>query len=236
MPSPTQYSVIVPAAGIGKRMKAACPKQYLNILGKPIIEHTLENLLAHPQIKTVVVALNPNDTVFKTLAISKHPNLEIVTGGKERSDSVLAGLNYLPDNEKWVLVHDAARPCLQHSDLSALLNLADTGPHGGILAAPVRDTMKRGVLTANKRQSRVKHTESRDNLWHALTPQFFPLPLLKHALSSALLKGVEITDEASAIEFISETVLLVEGRASNIKVTQPEDLLLAEFYLSQPNN
>lgn len=233
MPLPTQYSVIVPAAGIGKRMQSDCPKQYLHILGKSIIEHTLDNLLSHPQIERVVVVLNPKDRIFKGLPISKHPQLDIVIGGKERSDSVLAGLNHLSTSEQWVLVHDAARPCLDHTDLSSLLSLAANGNDGGILAAPVRDTMKRGSAISSKKLSSVKHTESRDNLWHALTPQFFPLALLKHALNLAINEGAEVTDEASAIEYVSETVMLVEGRASNIKVTRPEDLLLAEFYLSQ---
>lgn len=233
MPLPTRYSVIVPAAGIGKRMQSDCPKQYLHILGKSIIEHTLDNLLSHPQIKSIVVVLNPEDTTFKELPISTHPQLDIVIGGKERCDSVLAGLNHLSTSEQWVLVHDAARPCLDHTDLSALLSLATSGKDGGILAAPVRDTMKRGSSIINKRHSSVKHTESRDNLWHALTPQFFPLTLLKNALNLAIDEGAEVTDEASAIEYVSETVMLVEGSASNIKVTRPQDLLLAEFYLSQ---
>ncbi|MEP2650519.1 MAG: 2-C-methyl-D-erythritol 4-phosphate cytidylyltransferase [Paraglaciecola sp.] len=233
MPLSPQYTVIVPAAGIGKRMQSDCPKQYLNILGKSIIEHTLENLLSHPQIKSAVVVLNPNDTIFKDLPISTHPYIDIVIGGKERSDSVLAGLNYLSNSERWVLVHDAARPCLNHTDLSTLLSLATHGENGGILAAPVRDTMKRGSAITSKKYNRVKYTESRENLWHALTPQFFPLALLKHALNLAIDEGAEVTDEASAIEYLSEPVMLVEGSASNIKVTRPEDLLLAEFYLSQ---
>lgn len=233
MPSISKYSVVVPAAGIGKRMKTNCPKQYLHIAGKTIIEHTLTNLLAHSQVKRVIVVLNPNDTSFSQLSIARHPNINVVVGGEERCDSVLAGLNYLPDNEEWVLVHDAARPCITRTDLTELLQLAEKGDVGGILATPVRDTMKRAVDVKIDGQNLVKQTESRENLWHALTPQFFKLATLKKALNEASKHKINITDEASAIEFLGEKVILVEGRASNIKITQPEDLLLAEFYLTQ---
>lgn len=236
MSSSLLYSVVVPAAGIGKRMKQAYPKQYLHISGKPIIEHTLTNLLEHQQIKRVIVVLNPEDKLFATLAIAQHPDIEIVTGGQERCDSVLAGLNHLPDAEDWVLVHDAARPCLTKADLTALLRLAEQGDVGGILATPVRDTMKRATGVETAAQNIVKHTESRENLWHALTPQFFKLATLKKALIEAKKQGVNVTDEASAMEFLGEKVLLVEGVASNIKITQPEDLLLATFYLNQIRN
>ena len=130
-------------------------------------------------------------------------------------------------------MHDAARPCLAKSDLSALLQLANKENIGGILATPVRDTMKRAVTIETKQQNVIKHTESRENLWHALTPQFFKLDFLKKALNTALEQNATITDEASAIEYLGEKVILIEGRASNIKITQPEDLLLAEFYLTQ---
>ncbi|WP_039989997.1 2-C-methyl-D-erythritol 4-phosphate cytidylyltransferase [Paraglaciecola arctica] len=233
MPSLPQYSVVVPAAGIGKRMQADCPKQYLQLAGKTIIEHTLTNLLEHHQVKRVIVVLSPNDTSFAQLPIARHPSIELVIGGQERCDSVLAGLNYLADDEKWVLVHDAARPCLNKTDLTALLQLAEQGSVGGILATPVRDTMKRALEVKINTQHMVKQTESRENLWHALTPQFFRLSLLKKAINAANRQNTKITDEASAMELLGEKVILVEGRASNIKITQPEDLLLAEFYLTQ---
>jgi 2-C-methyl-D-erythritol 4-phosphate cytidylyltransferase len=233
MPSLSQYSVVVPAAGVGKRMKKDCPKQYLHIAGKTIIEHTLTNLLEHSQVKRVIVVINPNDKLFAQLPIASHPCIDVVEGGQERCDSVLAGLNYLPDSDKWVLVHDAARPCFSKTDLSALLQLAEQGSAGGILATPVRDTMKRAVNVKTNGQHVVKQTESRENLWHALTPQFFKLTSLKKALNEASKQKTDITDEASAIELLGEKVLLVEGCASNIKITQPEDLLLAEFYLTR---
>ncbi|MGO4891114.1 2-C-methyl-D-erythritol 4-phosphate cytidylyltransferase [Flavobacterium sp. W21_SRS_FM6] len=222
------FTVVVPAAGIGKRMGAAVPKQYLFIAEKTVIEHTLSNLMAHPQIAKVVVVLHPEDHYFKELNIARSPKITTVIGGDERSDSVLAGLAAVNCNETWVLVHDAARPCLHHDDLSALLQLAEHGQVGGILATPVRDTMKRG----NPKHLVVK-TESRDHLWHALTPQLFPLKILTSALSKAQKMQISMTDEASAIEYFGGQVKLVSGRASNIKITQHEDLLLAEFYLSQ---
>ncbi|WP_339723114.1 2-C-methyl-D-erythritol 4-phosphate cytidylyltransferase [uncultured Paraglaciecola sp.] len=233
MSSLPQYSVVVPAAGIGKRMRADCPKQYLHIAGKTIIEHTLTNLLGHSQVKRVIVVLHAKDKSFAELPIASHPKVEVVEGGQERCDSVLAGLNYLPEDEDWVLVHDAARPCLAKSDLTALLQLATQGSSGGILATPVRDTMKRAVALKMNDQHFINYTESRENLWHALTPQFFNCVTLRRALNAATKENVQITDEASAMEHLGEKVILVEGRASNIKITQPEDLLLAEFYLTQ---
>jgi 2-C-methyl-D-erythritol 4-phosphate cytidylyltransferase len=222
MPSLSQYSVVLPAAGIGKRMGTNCPKQYLHISGKTVIEHTLDNLLAHRQVKRVVVVLSPNDEMFAQLSIALHPCIEVVRGGQERCDSVLAGLNYLLDDE-WVLVHDAARPCLTEKDLTALLQLA----------TPVCDTIKRAANVKINGQNIVNKTESRENLWRALTPQFFKLAALKKALNEAKKQNINITDEASAIELLGEKIILVEGCASNIKITQPEDLLLAEFYLTQ---
>lgn len=232
MSSSSQYSVVVPAAGIGKRMQATCPKQYLEIAGATIIEHTLNNLLSHPQIKQAIVVLNPEDQFFAQLPIASHLGVHTVLGGSERCDSVLAGLNVLPDDEHWVLVHDAARPCLMQSDLTKLLEVTSKSDVGGILATPVRDTMKRATTTLATELPVIEKTESRENLWHALTPQFFNLALLKSALNQAAEEHVLITDEASAIEYLGKEVTLVEGQASNIKVTQPEDLLLAEFYLT----
>jgi 2-C-methyl-D-erythritol 4-phosphate cytidylyltransferase len=224
----TQYTVVVPAAGVGKRMLADRPKQYLEISGKTLLEHTLENLYRHPKINRIVLVLSPEDPYFAHLPIAKAEWLETVAGGAQRCDSVLAGLNAVSPTQSWVLVHDAARPCFAHDDLDKLLHLADCGQVGGILASPVRDTMKRSD------QNRVVlHTESRDKLWHALTPQFFPLEQLRSALTKALDEQAEITDEASAIEYCGGQVMLIEGSSSNIKVTQPEDLQLAEFYLSK---
>jgi 2-C-methyl-D-erythritol 4-phosphate cytidylyltransferase len=224
-----QYTVIVPAAGVGKRMLTDRPKQYLPLAGLTVLEQTLLGLIAHPQIKHVVLALDPADPYFDTLDISIAPWLTRVNGGKERADSVLAGLqsDKLTD---WVLVHDAARPCLSHKDLDSLLQLAPLGSCGGILATPVRDTMKRESVL---QMGNIAHTENREGLWHALTPQFFPTKALREALTQALQAGVSITDEASAMEYMGASVKLIEGDASNIKITRPADLALAEFYFTQ---
>jgi len=229
-----QYCAIVPAAGVGKRMGANKPKQYLQIANKTLLEWTLQRLITHPNIARIILPVSPDDTYIASLECYRAPWLSIVHGGKERADSVLAGLQALPhsteqNRNEWVLVHDAARPCVTHNDISNLLKLAETGKHGGILASPVRDTMKRAQ---HQSPDLIAHSEERENLWHALTPQFFPKQQLQDALLAALQQGLTITDEASAIEQQKGTVHLVEGLSSNIKVTRPEDLPLAEFYLT----
>ncbi|WJG09040.1 2-C-methyl-D-erythritol 4-phosphate cytidylyltransferase [Aliiglaciecola sp. LCG003] len=221
------FTVIVPAAGVGKRMQADRPKQYLMIEDKTVLEHTLDKLISHPRIAHVVVVLDPLDPYFDALPCKDAPWLSRVDGGKERADSVLAGLKSLTE-QPWVLVHDAARPCVSHQDLDSLLALTHK-QQGGILACPVRDTMKR----AKSDSATIASTVDREGLWHALTPQLFPLAELTQALSSSLHQGVNITDEASAMEWAGFDVKLVEGSDRNIKITRPNDLALASFYLSQ---
>lgn len=232
-----QIVALLPAAGIGSRMNAGCPKQYLQVAGKTIIEHTIDALLLNNQVERVVVALSAEDQYFQQLEVAKDPRVTTVIGGKERADSVLAGLDYLASLPNlldcWVLVHDAARPCLNQQDLHNIIQLAtQQNCCGGILAAPVRDTMKRSVKTSTL----IDHTVEREALWHALTPQFFPLELLRNCLTKALKENAVITDEASALEYCGYQPALVAGRADNVKVTRPEDLTLAEFYLSRMNN
>ncbi|AIR63693.1 2-C-methyl-D-erythritol 4-phosphate cytidylyltransferase [Cedecea neteri] len=219
---------VVPAAGIGSRMQTECPKQYLHIGDKTILEHTVASLMAHPRVGQVIVALSPNDTYFSSLPLATHPRVTVVTGGKQRADSVLAGLQAAGDAE-WVLVHDAARPCLHRDDLDNLLSITTSSKVGGILAAPVRDTMKRG----EPGKGLIAHTVDREDLWHALTPQLFPLELLRSCLLRALDEGATITDEASALEYCGFHPELISARADNIKVTRPEDLALAAFYLTR---
>lgn len=231
---------VIPAAGVGSRMQADRPKQYLTIAGKTILEHTLDALLAHCDIDRVVLAVSPDDAYLPTLKLTSNERVSVVQGGKERADSVLNGIKALHDDE-WALVHDAARPCVSQDDISALLNVInDSTVTGGILATPVRDTMKRAASNqecstspANSSLSVVSHTESRANLWHALTPQLFPATLLLNALKEGLSNGVEITDEASAMEYAGYKVGMVNGSPANIKITHPADLPLAEFYLHQ---
>ena len=218
-------TAIVPAAGIGSRMGADCPKQYLTLAGKTILEHTLGCLLSHPAIARVIVALAPHDGWFEQLAVAADPRILRVEGGIERAYSVLNALHVAQG--KWVLVHDAARPCLCHGDLDKLIATA-MACDGAILGSRVRDTMKRTDGAGN-----IVATVEREQLWHALTPQMFPSATLKRALEEELALGALITDEASAMERAGFTVKMVEGRADNIKVTRPEDLSLAELFLQQ---
>ncbi|CNK53032.1 2-C-methyl-D-erythritol 4-phosphate cytidylyltransferase [Yersinia frederiksenii] len=222
---------VLPAAGIGSRMQADCPKQYLMAGGKTIIEHAIFSLLSHPRIQRIIVVIHPQDQQFSSLPIAEDPRISVVHGGEQRADSVMAGLQYAGQAE-WVLVHDAARPCLHADDLEKLLSIIEHSKVGGILAAPVRDTMKRSEAGVQA----IAHTVDRQALWHALTPQLFPLELLKMCLSRALQDGAVVTDEASALEHCGYHPILVSGRSDNIKVTRPEDLALAEFYLTQRRN
>ncbi|MDO6684290.1 MULTISPECIES: 2-C-methyl-D-erythritol 4-phosphate cytidylyltransferase [unclassified Agarivorans] len=221
-----QYTALLPAAGIGSRMQASIPKQYLSLGEKTILETTAAAFLSHPAIAKVIVVLHPNDRWFKDLSIACSPSIQTVEGGDERADSVLAGLQTINDDE-WVLVHDAARPCITHQDISLLIASCEQHQHGGILASPVRDTMKRSA------DGKVEHTVSREQLWHALTPQMFLVQSLKQNISNAMAAGEKITDEASAMEWAEQPVSIIEGRSDNIKVTCPEDLALAKWYLSQ---
>lgn len=223
-----QYWAVVPAAGVGKRMGSTVPKQYLEILGKPVLEHTLDRLLSVPQISAIAVALGPEDGFWDDLSVSKDPRILRAAGGKERSDSVYSALKRLEDvasPEDWVLVHDAARLCLTAEDIHKLMDVLSEDPVGGILALPVSDTLKTvkdGVITG---------TPDRSSTWRALTPQMFRYGVLKQALSEAETKGYLVTDEASAIELMGYHPKIVEGRPDNIKITRPEDLSLAAFYL-----
>ena len=219
---------VLPAAGIGSRMQCACPKQYLTIGDKTLLEHAVDALLRQPCIRRVIVSVGADDEYFGRLPLCDDPRVTRVTGGPVRAQSVMAGLRQAQGAD-WVLVHDAARPCLHQDDLARLLSITAYSAVGGILAAPVRDTMKR----ARPGDDTIDHTVDRQDLWHALTPQLFPLSLLKECLSRALEEGAAITDEASALEYCGYQPLLVPGRADNIKVTRPEDLALATFYLSQ---
>lgn len=223
--------VVIPAAGVGKRMQSAIPKQYLSVHGKTVLEHTLTIFLNCEAVQGVVLVLGAQDEYWATVAPRfAQQRLYRAQGGKERADSVLNGLNYLLQElqlgeETIVLVHDAARPCLSASDLQYLLE--QDPDQGAILATRVRDTMKRALAGSNQ----IAHTESRNDLWHALTPQMARLGVLHNALSEALGAGVAITDEASALEWKGLQPLLVEGDARNLKITQAADLALAAFFL-----
>lgn len=224
MLSPRRIVAVIPASGIGSRMNAPLPKQYLRLHGKTILEYSLTPFLSHEAVAEIVVAVAPHDRFYQDITLLHQPKIRVVFGGETRAHSVLNALLTLHD-EDWVLVHDAARPCLMRSDLDRLLQIEHE--KGGILATPAVDTMKRA------QDGQILHTEDRSTLWHALTPQFFPVGLLKQALQQAFEQGLTITDEASAMELAGYSPQLVAGRSDNIKVTRPEDLALAEFYLSR---
>lgn len=223
MPDLPSFWAVIPAAGIGSRMRADKPKQYLQLAGKSILEHTLNCFLDHPCLRGVVVSLAEDDPFWPNLGCARDPRIHIASGGAERADSVLNALLRLGElgatELDWVLVHDAARPNLAQADLDLLLaELADDAV-GGLLAVPARDTLKRVG-----RDGRVRETIDRSVIWQAYTPQMFRLGALHRALAEALVSDVTVTDEASAIEWAGQSPRLVEGRADNLKVTRPEDL------------
>mgnify|MGYP005986381487 CR=1 FL=1 len=227
-----QFTVVVPAAGVGKRMLASCPKQYLTINDQTILSHTLNRLLSHKKIKKVVLVLSDDDDYFGETILAENPNIIRVSGGKERVDSVLSGLKIISDTE-WVLVHDAARPCITHGDIDKLIEQCLANNSGGLLAAPVVDTMKLAFKNNKNKAMQVCETIDRSSLWHAFTPQMFKVTELKQAIEQAQKKGLMITDESSAIESVGLPCLLISGRRDNIKITRPEDIVLAGFYLNQ---
>lgn len=232
--NPPSVWVVIPAAGVGKRMQADRPKQYLLLANKTVIEQTLSCFSQHPVIAGIVIALHPEDPYWDTLDIELPIAYFVVDGGKERSDSVLNALNMMQNtlniaDDAWVMVHDAARPCLLEKDIDKLITeCLASGAVGGILARKVSDTIKRSKPT-----DVILATEDRTNLWHALTPQMFRLKPLADALQQALDQQFVITDEASAMENSGESPVLIEAFGNNIKITHPDDLALAEFLLTR---
>ncbi len=229
-----KFWAAVPAAGIGARMNADRPKQYLPLHGKTVLAHSIERLAGHPRIAGVAVALAAEDKYWDSDGFSIPLDKIILTvGGAERCHSVLACLTCLATraaSDDWVLVHDAARPCLRASDIDLMLDTLADHPVGGLLAVPVRDTIKRAGNSQD-----VVETVPRDDLWQAMTPQMFRLAELKAAIQSAIRAGRVVTDEAQAMELLGHQPRLIEGHADNIKITRPEDLQLAEIYISQLN-
>lgn len=221
---------VIPAAGRGSRFGGDIPKQYLEVAGQPLIAHALDALLTHPRVAGAMVALAADDPHWPGWAeLHGKPVLRCVGGG-ERADSVLAALQALPADvgaDSLVLVHDAARPNLQRDDLDRLIEVATGETDGAILAAPVRDTLKRA-----DGEARILATEPREQLWRALTPQAFRRGALAEALRQARSDGVVVTDEAMAMERAGAHPRLVEGREDNLKVTTAADRALAEYLLS----
>jgi 2-C-methyl-D-erythritol 4-phosphate cytidylyltransferase len=223
----SEFHALVPAAGFGARMGNELPKQYLPLAGKPMIWHALTTLCACPELSTVFVVLAPDDTLFHGYDWSHcgEKLQPLYCGGETRAESVANGLlasELEPDD--WVLVHDAARPCLTQAHLAKLIDELRDDPVGGILAVPVADTLKRA-----DGQQRIARTEDRAGLWQAQTPQMFRAGLLMQALQQCK----AVTDEASAVEALGLQPKLVASDSSNFKVTYPQDLLLAELLLKE---
>ncbi len=224
-----RFWAVVPAAGSGTRMGSELPKQYLTLLGKTVLEHTLQGLLASEAFQRLVVVLAAHDPHWQSLALARDPRIVIATGAAERCQSVCNGLVRLGEfaaPHDWVAVHDAARPCLTPDDLHRVLAAAQEHPDGALLAVPLADTLKRADA-----HGRVDETVSRARLWRALTPQVFRLAPLHDALQAALAGGLQPTDEAQAMELAGYRPRLVEGSAANLKITQPDDLRFAETLL-----
>lgn len=232
---------IVPAAGIGKRMESDTPKQYLKILDKTILEHTIERLLSVSNIEGVLVCVSRNDLNWQNLAIVKHKNVLSVYGGQERMHSVYNALNFLEKHlgkasasntiNPFVLVHDAVRPCVRGEDIKQLIKALENDNVGGLLATPAVDTLKR----VND-YGRVIETLARENCWRAQTPQMFRSALLQKSIELLMNREQVASDEAAAMEAAGFSAKIVEGSQENIKLTLPSDLLLLEAILSRQIN
>ena len=222
---------LIPAAGRSVRFGGTTLKQYAHVMGQPVIAHSIEALKRHPAVVSLTVALAPDDGIYDELVAPRYPDVFTATGGDSRARTVLNGLAAIlqrnPSSE-WVLVHDAARPCLPIAALRRLLQLGLATDHGAILAVPVSDTLKR----AND-QGTIESTVDRSRFWAAQTPQLFRTRELASNLEAALAAGESPTDDAAALERAGMHPLLVEGPRSNIKITGPEDLALAEFILQR---
>lgn len=226
---------VVPAAGVGERFGGSTPKQYAIVNGHAVLWHTLHRLGSHPDVTGIVLVLAADDELWRehlgNAGETGYPTsrpVHLATGGHTRADSVLAGLEAIPSEvgpEAFVMVHDAARPCVRHADISALLEAVGDGD-GGLLATPVADTLKRADA-----EQHVASTEPRQAYWRAQTPQMFRRDALTAALTAARVAGIAITDEAMAMEHAGTAPLLVAGSEDNIKITHRVDLAVAGYLL-----
>ena len=227
-PIDTSAIVVIPAAGVGQRMGSDIPKQYLKCNGRPLITYSLALFEACDWIDAVYVALSEDDEYWPECVGDAYSKVRTITGGDSRAQSVSNGLSAALEeyeNYTWVLVHDAARPCLFEQDLAVIYNeISHPGCHGFIVAEKVNDTVKQ-VDADNC----IVQTVDRSKLWRAQTPQVFKLGELADALTIDDL--ADITDEASAMERAGANIMVIQGNPKNIKVTQPDDLALAELYL-----
>lgn len=238
----TAYWLVMPAAGTGSRMGAAIPKQYLPLAGHRVIDWSLQPFIEDSSCQGIVVSIADDDGQWRTSRWATHAKLHAVAGGQDRAASVLAGLNECARlgvaEQTWILVHDAARPCVSKTDIAKLLAVAaqntanpqaDQHVVGGLLATAMTETVKR---VSTDMPPRVLETVPRELLWRAQTPQMFRLGMLRQALYAAASQSVQITDEASAMEYMGWQPVLIAGRADNLKVTVPEDLSMAEKILA----
>jgi len=235
-----RYWFIVPAAGSGSRFGSERPKQYAPLAGSTVIENTLERLL-ELDVQALVLAVNPDDSYWQSLEISKHPKIRTCAGGAERADSVYLALQSIAGEAQesdWVLVHDVARPCVRVADIRLLIETLAGHPVGGLLATPVSATLKRvgsshhPAATMMNTAGAVIETVSREHLWAAATPQMFRYGLLVKALQGCRDAGISPTDEAGAIECLGLQAEIIEGHSDNLKITHGADLALAEAILA----
>lgn len=229
-----RYFVVIPAAGSGRRFSASVPKQYAALGSSTVIEHALSAFESDPDCAGIVVAVAADDSLWPVIAARRSRLIETAEGGEQRAHSVRNALRALsararPDD--WIMVHDAARPCLSPSDLKLLKRELASHPVGGLLAVPLADTLKR-ALEPGAHSTHVESTIDRNGLWRAGTPQVFRCGVLLRAIEAALDAGKTPTDEAQAIEWSGQRAMLIAGRADNIKVTTAEDLALAAAILS----
>ncbi len=219
-----KIDVVVPAAGVGKRMQLNIPKQYALLGSKTVLEHTIDALFKCSYVNNIIIGVSQNDEYFDDLQISKNNRVIKAIGGKERSDTVRLALDKV--TTQWVMVHDAARPLVKLGDLNNLAKLSKTSSVGGILACKASDTLKKVV------NGKIVATVPREDIYRAYTPQMFKTNLLKQALEHANNHNLAITDDASAIELLGYSVDIIEGSADNFKLTTPEDLMLAKLLLN----
>tara|TARA_B100000029_G_scaffold90605_1_gene80405 strand:+ start:142 stop:843 length:702 start_codon:yes stop_codon:yes gene_type:complete len=231
MPKKNKYWVVIPAAGIGRRMGSNIPKQYVSVNGKTIVEHTIDNFIGRKEIENICIAISESDKHWPALPISKNKKIITTIGGSERYESVYNALCALKDkanDDDWVLVHDAVRPCLKKSIIDRLITDISSNDVGGILALPCFETMKK---VNNNRY--IEETINREIIWRAQTPQVFKYKKLLLAIEKAINENIHITDEAMAMELLNYKPIVIMGDEKNIKITHQTDLKHLELFLKE---
>ena len=233
--SAANYWAIVPAAGTGQRFGAELAKQFHSIGDKLVADHTLGRILSITKIKKILVPCDTSAEYWQQVSALKDQRVELIAGGAERVHSVLNALHALADSaasDDWVLVHDMARPCITSGDINKLIDQLEGHKVGGILATPISDTLKKiapkKITSQNAIESTIEKTLDRSDYRGAQTPQVFRYGLLVRALEAILKERQVPTDEASAIEYLGEQAMIIEGRRDNIKITHREDLIIAQ--------